>query len=76
MVCDTLSGGGLPTCQIWNACLERQQSYRPEMICYGCMDQFDLEVKVQSQRSPTMVCDISSGGGLPTCQICKACLER
>jgi hypothetical protein len=28
------------------------------------------------QMSPTMVCDTSSGGRLPTCQICKACLER
>jgi hypothetical protein len=26
--------------------------------------------------SPTMVRDTSSGGGLPTCQICKACLEE
>jgi len=34
-------------------------------ICYGRTDQFDLEVKVQ--RSPTMVRDTSSGGGLPTC---------
>jgi len=46
------------------------------MICYGRMDQFDLEVKVQGQKSPTMVRDISSGDGLPTCQICKARLER
>jgi hypothetical protein len=30
----------------------------------------------QSSRSPTMVCDTSSGGGLPTCQIWKAYLER
>jgi hypothetical protein len=28
------------------------------------------------QRSPTMTCDTSSGGGLPTYQICKTCLER
>jgi hypothetical protein len=123
---DTSSGGGIPTCQIWKACLERQKSYSPDTICYGPTDQFDLEVKVQGQRSPTMVCDTSSGGGLstymphmkslswmtkrlqpgydllwmhgpvwlwgqrsptmvrntssggglPTCQICKACLER
>ena len=72
----TLSGGGLPTCQIWKAYLERQKSYSPDTICYGCRDRFDLEVKIQGQRSPTMVCDTSSGGGLPTCQIWKACLER
>ena len=33
-------------------------------------------IQVQGQKSPTMVRDTSSGGGLPTCQICKACLER
>jgi hypothetical protein len=177
MVCDTSSGGGLPTCQIWKAYLERQKSYSsdticygcreqfdlevkghqqwyathllevvylhakyekpilndktitdrtwfvtdagidltlrskfkikghqqwyvthrlevvylhakyekpvlndksysPDTICYGCTTQFDLEVKVQGQRSPTMVRNTSSRGGLPTCQICKACLER
>ena len=76
MVRDTLARGGLPTCQIWKACLERQKSYSPDTICYGCTDQFDLEVKVQGQRSPTMVRDTSAGGGLPTCQIWKACLER
>jgi hypothetical protein len=76
MVRDTSSGGGLPTCQTWKVCLERQKSYSPDTICYGCTDQFDLEVKVQGQRSPTMVRDTSSGGGLPTCQICKAFLER
>jgi hypothetical protein len=30
------------------------------MICYGRMDQFDLEVKVQDKK--TMVRDTSSGG--------------
>ena len=39
-------------------------------------DRFDREVKIQGQKSPTMVRDTSSGGGLPTCQIWKACLER
>jgi hypothetical protein len=72
----TSYGGGLPTCQIWKACLKRQQSYSPATICYGRTDQFNLEVKVQGQRSPTIVRDTSSGAGLPTCQICKACLER
>jgi len=38
MVRDTLSGGGLPTCQIFKACLERQKSYRQDMICYGRTD--------------------------------------
>ena len=52
------------------------KSYSPDTICYGCTTQFDLEVKVQGQRSPTMVRNTSSRGGLPTCQICKACLER
>ena len=75
MVRDTSSGGGLPTCQIWKAYLERQKSYSPDTICYGCRDRFDLEVKIQGQRSPTMVCDTLSGGGLPTCQIWKAYLE-
>jgi hypothetical protein len=73
---NTSSAVGLPTCQIWKACLERQKSYSPDTICYGRTDQFDLEVKVQGQMSPTMVRDTSSGGGLPTCKICKACLER
>jgi hypothetical protein len=31
--------------------------------------QFDLEVKIQGQGSPTMVHDTSFEGGLPTCQI-------
>ena len=75
MVRDTSSGGGLPTCQIWKAYLERQKSYSPDTICYGCRDRFDLEVKIQGQRSPTMVRDTLSGGGLPTCQIWKAYLE-
>ena len=76
MVCDTSSGGGLPTCQKRKAYLEWQKSYSPDTICYGCTNQFDLEVKIQGQRSPTMVHDTSFGGGLPTCQIWKACLER
>ena len=38
-------------------------------------DRFDLEVIIQGQRSPTMVSDTSSGGGLPTCQKWKACLK-
>ena len=76
MVRDTLSGGGLPVCQIWKAYLERQKGYSSDTICYGRRDRFDLEVKIQGQRSPTMVRDTSSGGGLPTCQIWKACLER
>jgi hypothetical protein len=49
MVRDTSSGGGLPTCQIWKACLERQKSYSPDTICYGLTDQFDLEVKGHQQ---------------------------
>ena len=72
----TSSGGGLPTCQISKAYLERQKSYSPDTICYGSRDRFDLEVKIQGQRSPTMVRNTSSGGGLPTCHIWKACLER
>jgi hypothetical protein len=76
MVRDTSSGSGLPTCQIWKAYLERQKSYSPDTICYECRDRFELEVKIQGQRSPTMVRDTSSGGGLPTCQIWKVCLER
>ena len=76
MVHDTSSGGDLPTCQVWKACLERQKNYSPDTICYGCTDQFDLKVTVQGQRSPTVVRDTSSGGGQPKCQICKACLER
>jgi hypothetical protein len=76
MVCDTSSGGGLPTCQKRKAYLERRKSYSPDTICYGCTNQVDLEVKIQGQRSPTMVHDTSFGGGLPTCQIWKACLER
>ena len=76
MVRDTSSIGGLRTCQIWKACLERQKSYSPDTIYYGRTDQFDLEVKVQGQRLPTMVRNTLSGGGLPTCQICKAFLER
>ena len=51
MVRNTSSGGGLPTCQIWKACLERQKSYSPDTICYGRTDQFDLEVKVQGQKN-------------------------
>ena len=74
MVRDTSSGGGLPTCQIWKAYLERQKIYSPDTICYGHRDRFDLEVKIQGQRSSTMVRDTSSGGGLPTCQMYKACL--
>ena len=38
MVRNTSSGGGLPTCQICKACLERQKSYSPDMICYGRTD--------------------------------------
>jgi hypothetical protein len=98
MVHGTSSGGGLPTCQIWKAYLERQKSYSPvpllvtfdlelwsqgqtgpcihNKLYLGCNIFVDLEVKVQGQRSPTMVCDTSAGGGLPTCQIWKACLER
>ena len=38
MVHDTSSGGGLPTCQIWKACLEWQKSYSPDTICYGRTD--------------------------------------
>ena len=49
MVCDTSSGGGLPTCQIWKAYLERQKSYSSDTICYGCREQFDLEVKGHQQ---------------------------
>ena len=52
------------------------KSYSPDTICYGSRNRFDLEVKIQGQRSPTMVRDTSSGGGLPTCQIWKSCLER
>ena len=110
MVRDTLSGGGLPTCQTWKACLERQKSYSSDTICYGRTDQFDLEVKVQGHQQcyathrlegvylhakyekPVLndkkvtartrfamdarTTNTSSGGGLPTCQICKACFER
>jgi uncharacterized short protein YbdD (DUF466 family) len=76
MVGDTSSGGGLPTCQIWKAYLERQKSYNPDTICYGRSDRFHLEVKIQGQRSPTMVRNTLSVGGLPTCQIWKAYLER
>jgi len=49
MVCDTSFGGGLPTCQIWKAYLERKKSYSPDTICYGRRDQFDLEIKIQGQ---------------------------
>ena len=76
IVLDTSSGGGLPTCQIWKAYLERQKSYSSDTICYVRTDQFDIEVNVQGQMSPTMVRDTSSGCGLPTSQIWKACLER
>jgi hypothetical protein len=38
MVRDTSSGGGLPTCQIWKACLERHKRYSPDTICYGRTD--------------------------------------
>jgi hypothetical protein len=38
MVRNTSSGDGLPTCQIWKACLERQKSYNPDTICYGRTD--------------------------------------
>jgi hypothetical protein len=34
MLRDTSPGGGLPTCQICKACLERQKSYSPDTICY------------------------------------------
>jgi len=53
MVHHTSSGGGLPTCQIWKACLERQKSYSPDTICYRRTDQFDLEVKGHQQWYPT-----------------------
>ena len=72
MVRNTSSGEGLPTCQIWKAYLEWQKSYSPDTICCGCRGRFDLEVKIQGQRSPTMVRGTSSGGGLPTCQIWKS----
>jgi hypothetical protein len=49
MVGNTSSGGGLPTCQIWKAYLERQKGYSPDTICYGCRDRFDLEVKGHQQ---------------------------
>ena len=71
MVRDTSSGGGLPTCSILKAYLERQKSYSPDTICNGRRDRFDLEVKIQGQMSQTMACNTSTGGGLPTCQICK-----
>jgi hypothetical protein len=76
IVGDTSSGGGLPTYQIWKAYLERQKSYNPDTICYGRRDRFHLEVKIQGQRSPTMVRNTLSVGGIPTCQIWKAYLER
>jgi hypothetical protein len=38
MVRNTSSGGGLSTCQICKACLERQKSYSLDTICYGCTD--------------------------------------
>jgi acyl-CoA thioesterase FadM len=50
MVRNTSSGGGLPTCKIYKACLERQKSYSPDTICYGRTEQFDLEVKVQGHQ--------------------------
>jgi hypothetical protein len=43
------------------------------MICYGRMDQFDLEVKVQDKK--TMVRDTSSGGGQPTCIYLKFVID-
>ena len=49
MVRNTSSEGGLPTCQIWKAYLERQKSYSPGTICYGRTNQFDLEVKCHQQ---------------------------
>ena len=49
MVRDTSFGGGLLTCQICKACLQRQKSYSPDTICYGRTYQFDFEVKGHQQ---------------------------
>ena len=38
MVHNTSSGGGIPTCQICKACLERQKTYSLDTICYGRTD--------------------------------------
>jgi hypothetical protein len=77
IVGDTSSGGGLPTYQIWKACLERQKSYNPDTICYGRRDRFDFEVKFKvnghQQWYATQRLEVVC---LPTCHIWKACLER
>jgi hypothetical protein len=38
MARETSTGGGLPTCQICKACLERQKGYSPDASCYGRMN--------------------------------------
>jgi hypothetical protein len=42
--------------------MKYQNATNKMTVCYG-------KIKIQGQRSPTMVHDTSSGGGLPTCQI-------
>jgi hypothetical protein len=124
MVRNTSSEGGLPTCQIWKACLEWQKSYSSDTMLWmqGPVWPWDQSSRSKvtnnstwhivwrwstympnmkslswttkklqlghdllwmhgpvwpwGQRSTTMVRETSSGGGLPICQICKACFER
>ena len=65
MVRDTSSGGGLPTCQIWKAYLERQKSYSPDMICYGRTDHY--MASATKWRGPNN----ASGRGPPNEHFCQ-----
>ena len=55
MVGNTSSGGGLPTCQIWKAYLERQKGYSPDTICYGKITNLTLRSKVTNNGTQHIV---------------------
>ena len=76
IVCDTSSWGDLHTCLISTAYLVRQTSCNPDTNLSLKKQWFDLEVKVQGHRSPTMGRVTLSWGDLPACLISKAYLIR
>jgi hypothetical protein len=53
MVRDTSSGGGLPTCQIWKACLERQKVTAPTRFVMDARNNFTLRSKFKVKNNGT-----------------------